>query len=199
MNKVSKLMTTEISATLFFIFIISISQANAQLHLGAKGGANLTKVEGKNFNDEFELGFQAGGFLYFELSDFLGLQTEVLFNQTNTEVTDDFSDVFEDALDRDKTLNYVSVPLLLRLNSNGIITVNAGPQFSFLANRNQTVLDNGKKLFKRADFSAVAGVELNLTPIIIYARYIWSFSDMSELNDKVNSQQIQLGIGLRLF
>jgi hypothetical protein len=171
----------------------------AQFHLGAKAGANLTKIDSQSYDDSFELGFQVGGFAYYDFSDFIGIQAEVLFNQTNTKVTDEFSDVFGDAFDKDKTLNYISVPLLLRLNSGGLITINAGPQFSFLADGNETVLANGKKLFKDTDFSAVAGLELNLHPVIISARYVWGFSDISDVGEEANSHQIQLGVGLRLF
>ncbi|WP_417559123.1 porin family protein [Mesoflavibacter zeaxanthinifaciens] len=181
------------------ICFLTSNSLSAQFHLGAKAGANLTKIDSQSYDDNFELGFQVGGFVYYDFSDFMGIQAEVLFNQTNTKVTDEFSDVFDDAFDKNKTLNYISVPLLLRLNSGGLITINAGPQFSFLADGNETVLANGKKLFKDTDFSAVAGLELNLHPVIISARYIWGFTDISDVGDKANSHQIQLGVGLRLF
>ncbi len=192
-------MKTRIFLLFAFTLIFSNTICNAQFHLGVKAGANLTKLEGQAFNDSFELGYQLGGFVYYDITNYIGLQTEVLFNQTNTRITDDYSDVFDDVFDRDKTLNYISVPILLRLNTGGILTINAGPQFSFLADDDDSVVENGKKLFKNTDFAAVAGAEINFTPIIIYARYTWGFSNISDIGGKANSHQIQVGVGLMLF
>ncbi|OXA70461.1 hypothetical protein B0A67_15710 [Flavobacterium aquidurense] len=171
----------------------------SQFHIGAKAGANMNKLDGQAFDDGFEFGYQLGGFVYFNLTDFIGLQGEVLFNQTNTKLSNDYRDVFDNVFKKDKTLNYVSVPVLLRLNSEGLITIVTGPQFSFLANTDHSVSQNGKKLFKNTDFSFVAGAEVNIRPLTLYARYVWGFSDVSNFGDKANSQQIQAGLGLRLF
>ncbi|KRB55542.1 porin family protein [Flavobacterium sp. Root186] len=184
-----------IAATALFMSIFGYSQ----VHLGVKGGVNMNKLDGKNFDSDFELGYQLGGFVYYNFTDFVGVQGEVVFNQTNTKITDNYKDIFKDAFKKDKTLNYVSVPVLLRLNSEGLITFMAGPQFSFLASGNQSVLDNSKKLFKKTDFAFVAGAEINIRPITIYGRYIWGFSDVSNFGEKANSQQIQAGLSLRLF
>lgn len=188
-------MKNSIAIAAFLVSVLSYSQ----VHIGAKAGANLSKLDGKSFNSDFELGYQLGGFVYTNISDFVGIQGEVLFNQTNTKITDHYKDVFGNAFSKNKTLNYVSVPVLLRLNSEGLITILAGPQFSFLASGNETVLENSKKLFKKTDFAFVAGAEVNFRPITIYARYIWGFSDVSDFGGKANSQQIQAGLSVRLL
>lgn len=179
--------------------VLFSSKGYSQLHLGIKAGANMNKLDGTSFDNKFELGYQVGGFIYYNLSENIGLQGEVLFNQTNTKLSDEYSDIFGSSLKRDKTLNYVSVPVLLRINTEGLVTIVAGPQFSFLADNEKSVVNNGKKLFKSTDFSALAGLELNLRPLTIYARYVWGFSDISDFGEKANSQQIQFGLGLRLF
>lgn len=184
-----------IAATALLLSVFSYGQ----VHIGAKAGVNMNKLDGKNFDSDFELGYQLGGFVYVNFSDFLGVQGEVLFNQTNTKITDNYKDIFDNAFKKNKTLNYISVPVLLRLNSEGIITVVAGPQFSFLASGNENVLENGKKLFKKTDFAFVAGAEVNLRPLTLYARYVWGFSDISDFGEKANSQQIQAGLAVRLF
>ena len=184
---------------LAFTFIFSNNICTAQFHLGAKAGANMTKLDGQAFDDRFELGYQLGGFVSYDVTELIGLQAEVLFNQTNTTIADSYSDVFNDAFDSDKTLNYISVPILLRLNLGGLLAINAGPQFSFLADDDDSVLENGKKIFNNTDFAAVAGAELDLNPVIIYARYAWGFSDISDIGGDANSHQIQVGVGLRLF
>ena len=184
---------------LTFASIFFLSIMHGQIHIGAKAGANLTKINGKAFDDKFELGYQLGGFVYFDLSTAVGIQGEALFNQTNTAVEESFSEVVNNAFKGTKTLNYISVPLLLRINNEGFITFTAGPQFSFLADSGKSIAENGKKLFKKTDFSAVAGAEINLHPLIIYGRYCWGFSDISDFGSRSSSQQIQLGLALRLF
>ena len=182
-----------------FMMFMFTTTTNAQLHVGLKAGANMTKIGGNAFSEDFELGYQLGGFFYYNVSRGVGFQAELLFSQTNTKVRDEFSDVIEGAFSGEKKLSYVTVPILLRLNSEGLVNFTAGPQFSFLASDDETMLENGKKLFKKTDFGFVAGAEVNFRPVTVYARYVWGFSDISEFGEKANSQQIQLGVGLRLF
>ncbi len=184
---------------LVMISLLLTAAASSQIHLGAKAGANLNKINGTSFTDKFELGYQLGGFVYADLSQRIGLQGEVLFNQTNTSIETGYFEVFNGAFKGNQTLNYISVPLLLRFNNNGIITFVAGPQFGFLTDADKSVTENGKKLFKKTDFSALGGVEVNFHPITIYGRYSWGFPDISDFGGKTTSQQIQLGLALRLF
>lgn len=181
------------------ITIFIHTAAISQVHIGAKAGAGLSRIEGKAFQEKFELGYHLGGFMYANLSDFTGFQAEVVFNQTNTSVQDSYSDVVDNAFKGKKTLNYISVPLLLRLNSDGFITFTGGPQLSFLADSDKSVTENGKKIFKKTDFALLAGAEINLHPFIFYGRYCWGFTDISEIGRSSNSRQIQLGAAIRLF
>jgi len=192
-------MKKTILAVVFFTGIGCLNQAKSQLHLGIKGGANMNKLDGVSYKDKFELGYQLGGFVGYDLSDKIGLQAEVLFNQTNTEVEDGLGSVWGSAFSGDKKLNYVSVPVLLKFFPKSLISVYAGPQFSMLVNKSKSVLENGQELFKSSDFSAVAGLELNLNPLKIYGRYVWGFTDIGEIGGKAKSQQIQFGVGFRIF
>ena len=69
---------------LFLLITISILvsvAATAQFNLGVKGGANISKIEGRSFKEEFRYGYHLGGFVEVGLGGRLGLQPEVLFNQ----------------------------------------------------------------------------------------------------------------------
>ena len=75
------------STLLIAIFLIIASQANAQLSLGFRGGANATTMDFTN-NPEFRLqkplrrlGFQGGLFLQYSNSPHVGLQGEFNFTQ----------------------------------------------------------------------------------------------------------------------
>ena len=185
--------------TAFIAIMLLTTTAYAQeFHLGAKAGANLGKLDGVAYSQGFNLGYQLGGFVEYDFNDKWGLQGEVLFSQTNTKFRDSYQSVWDEKFEKKKTLNYVSVPLLFKYNPNGFFSLHAGPQFSFLANKNDSTWENGKKLFKDTDFSLVAGAEVNLGPLFAYGRYVWGFSDINNaLKEKATTQQIQVGVGVR--
>lgn len=179
------------------IVLLCSTEVYSQVNFGVKAGANLGKLDGVAYKDQFKLGYQLGGFLSVGLPGNFAIQGEVLFDQTNTSFKDSYISVWDEKFDKGKKLNYLSVPVLLKYNPEGFISVLAGPQFSVLTNSDENLWQNGEKLFKSSDFSFVAGAEINLNPFFIYGRYVWGFADISDFAEKVQTQQIQVGVGLR--
>ena len=62
----------------------TVGQAQG-LHFGVKGGANITKVEGKAMQDEFNYGYHLGGFAEIGLGKKWFIQPEVLWSQLQTQ------------------------------------------------------------------------------------------------------------------
>ncbi|HNP22659.1 MAG TPA: porin family protein [Panacibacter sp.] len=186
-----------LSATAFILFS-AIATAQG-FHVGAKVGANLDKINGQAFKDGYNLGYHLGGFMEIDFSKSIGIQPELLFSQTNTTATDNLGDVFKPG-DNIK-LNYLNIPILLRINASKLLTLNAGPQFSILMNNHETLLENGQDAFKNGDFALVLGAQLNLSSLKLYGRYNIGLSDINDIGsqDQWKSQQFQLGVGLRLF
>lgn len=182
--------------TIFAFATVSMSQG---FHLGAKAGANLGKIDGKSFKDEFELGYQLGGFAEIDFTKGFGIQPEVLWNQTNTKVTDEVLSGLK-AGDRIH-LNYLSIPLLLRLNASKLLTINLGPQYSILLNNHETVAGNAVNAFKNGDFAVVAGAQVNIGALRVYGRYNIGLSNINDISnqDKWKKQQVQFGLGLRIL
>ena len=75
------------------LLLISSSAFSQGFGFGLKGGANLTKISGKSFNEEFELGYQLGVFSEIDFSKNFGIQPEVLYSQVNTKRTSGFNAV----------------------------------------------------------------------------------------------------------
>ncbi|ATA68890.1 hypothetical protein CGC48_09840 [Capnocytophaga cynodegmi] len=193
---------TEMKKTIltFSVIFALLFSANAfsQVNIGVKAGANLGKIDGVAYKDQFKLGYQLGGFVSVGLLDKLAIQGEILFDQTNTTLEDSYTSIWNDKFDKGKKLNYLNVPILLKFNQNGFISLLAGPQFSILTNSNDNLWQNGEKLFKSSDFSFVTGAEINLRPFFIYGRYVWGFYDISDFGkEKAKTQQIQVGVGLK--
>lgn len=187
-----------LSLSIAFMFI---SAVNAQgFRLGAKAGANLGKIQGQSFNDGFNLGYHLGGFAEIDFAPGFGIQPEVLFNQTNTRYEQQTSRIFDMKSGDNIKLNYLSIPILLRINTGKLLTFNVGPQFGILINNHQTTLENGKNAFKSGDFGMIGGVQLNLKPLRIYGRYNVGLADINDIGnqEKWKSEQVQLGIGLKL-
>lgn len=184
-------------------FACFYTTSNAQdFHFGAKVGANLNKIDGQAFKDGFNAGFHLGGFAEIDISKTLGIQPEVLFNQTNTTIASNATDIYNMALNgQKKTLNYISIPVLLRINFTKLLTINLGPQYSILMNKHETILQNGVDAFKSGDFAAVVGAQVNLGSLKIYGRYNIGLSNINDIDnkDKWKNQQIQLGLGFRLL
>lgn len=197
-----KLIFTAIVLVLF----TTVSQAQG-IRLGIKAGANLNKISGQSFNDGFDLSYHAGGFMEIDLNKVWGIQPELLWSQTTSKpsnfktVYSSFSSV-NSALDQTKNikLDYLSIPVLLRVNVTGMFSLLAGPQYSILINKDNTLLQNGQSAFKNGDFAMVAGAQINLKMLRIYGRYNIGLQNINDIDnkDKWTNQQMQLGLGFRL-
>jgi hypothetical protein len=177
----------------------------AQFHIGIKGGANVTKIDGKSFKDEFKYGYHLGGFAEIGLGGKFGIQPEVLFNQFATTVDSNYKELYENvfnpAYQRNVKLNYLSVPILLNYKLIGnLLTLQAGPQFGILLDNNKTLLQNGGNAFKEGDFSMVGGAQLKLAAFRVSGRYVVGLNNLNDIDnrDRWKNQGFQLSVGFAL-
>lgn len=170
-------------------------------HIGFKGGANLHKIDGIPFRDKFTFGYQIGAYTSIGITSKIGIQPEVLFSSVNADTATQFSTVYGfKQIDKVK-LNYLDIPVLLNIKAAPFLTIQAGPQFSVLLDKNTSLLKNGETAFKTGNVSAVAGLQFNFTKIKIYARYL---AGLRNLNNVANSNEwknrnIQVGVGFQIF
>jgi hypothetical protein len=188
---------------LVLVTVVSVSQAQG-VRLGVKAGANMNKISGQSFSDGFDLSYHFGGFLEIDFNKKWGIQPEVLWSQSTSKPSS-FSTVYSTSVNplldgnQQIKLDYLSIPLLLRYNIGGILSLNAGPQFSILLKKDKTLLQNGQSAFKDGDFAMVAGAQLNFKFLRIYGRYNIGLQNINDIDnkDKWTNQQIQAGIGFR--
>lgn len=177
--------------------------ANAQrLTVGGKAGANLTKITGMAFKEEYNLGYHVGAFAEIDLNQKWGIQPELLFNQVNTHPASGIDSVLNNWQNNttDIQLQYLTIPILLRYNAGSLVTLHLGPQFGIITSKDKTLWNNGKQAFKSGDFSMVGGVQLNFNVLRVYGRYNIGLSNLNDVGtqDKWKSQQLQVGVGLAL-
>lgn len=188
-----------ISSLLLFHF----TNAQKGFRLGGKLGLNANKIDGQSFNDGFNASFQAGGFMEIDFSKKFGIQPEVLWTQSKTTFVSNINTltpgVFTSGVSN-VTLNYLSIPILFRISTGKMLTWVVGPQYSILMDQNKNLLQNGKDAFSSGEFAMAGGLQINLSALRIYGRYVAGLSNISEVTNTSNwkNQAIQVGIGLRL-
>jgi hypothetical protein len=194
-------MKTKLSVLIACVFLTQA--VFAQFHLGIKGGANFTKIEGKSFSDEFRYGYHLGGFAEIGLGK-LSIQPEVLFNQVQSRVDSSFRHVYENSVEfsnyHDVKLNYLSIPIMLSYNFDKFFALQAGPQFGILINQDKSLMQNGKDAFKSGDFSLAGGAQLHIAMFRITGRYIVGLANVNDIGNqnKWNNQGFQLSLGIAL-
>ncbi len=175
----------------------------AQFHIGVKAGANVTKVDGKSFKDEFRFGYHLGGFMEIRAGNKFVIQPEVLWNQYATKVDSNYSNIYHDVFNGNANikLNYLSIPIVVNYKLIGsFLSLQAGPQFGILIDQNKTLLQNGGNAFKKGDLSMLAGVQFKVLAFRLNARYAIGLNNISDLpdDDKWKSQGFQVSVGLAL-
>jgi hypothetical protein len=186
--------------------------ASAQsFSLGATLGANLSKINSTSFNDAFKAGYLAGAYVQLRFGKHWGLQPELLFVQTQTQTDSSFNEIYGSILSNpgqltSLKLNYLDIPVLLTYRIFDVLDLQAGPQFGALLNNNKTLLANGQAAFKGSDVTMLAGAELHILRLRVYARYGWGLGNINNMtvasaenSDTWKNQSIQLGIGFTIL
>lgn len=186
---------------IFFLSAIVIFSLNTQAQkLGAyiKAGANMSKISGQSFKENFNLAYHAGVAVELGLSKKLALQPEVYFSQTQTKTTN-FNGTFTP--DKDAKLNYLSIPILLKYDLSKYLSVHVGPEYSILMNKDSSLYSNGKQAIKSGNFSFIGGIQLDFGTTKVYGRYNIGLSNISDISNsgEWKTQQIQIGLAYSIF
>jgi hypothetical protein len=186
------------------VALMVFSTAHSQFHLGIKGGANINKLAGVSFADEFSFGYHLGGFAEIGLGKKWSIQPEVLFSEFKQDTSAQFDQIYQDLLSSERSnikLNYLQIPVLLNYKASNFLSLQAGPQFGILMDQNENLLENGKNAFKKGDFSLLGGLELRFSSIRVYGRYALGLYNINDIDnqDKWKSQSFQVGVGLAIL
>ncbi len=183
------------------------------VRIGLKGGlsiATIIKTNDNNFSSAPLYGFNGGAVLQLPLGHVIAIQPEVLFSQkgyraTGTSLVGDY--------DYRRYLNFLDIPILLRINASKNFGIVVGPQYSYLlsthttfksgdASYEQTVNNENDNITKNI-FGGVIGADINLNRnLFIYGRYTIDFKnnngDGTSSTPSYKNQVFQFGIGVLL-
>jgi hypothetical protein len=196
---------------LLFIALSSYSQVKKIemeqerfFRFGAKLGANINKISGTSYKEGFNYNFQAGGFLQFNFSRRFGIQPEVNFVQTQSDFSDDpteiYDDIFRDGSQKKAKLNYLEVPVFLNVNigPSKRVKLQVGPAYGGLLKQTVDSLRTNGNIYKNGEWSAIGGLWLQLPVVNIGARYKLGLTDINAIDDRQTwkNEAIQVFIGV---
>jgi Outer membrane protein beta-barrel domain len=188
----------KIVIVLLFVFINSNAQENVRF--GLKAGLNISKltISGINVAPEVnsKLGFHAGAFLAFKISEKFGLQPEALYSNQGYKTS------FKDGFNQYKVeanINYIAIPIMIKFYPVKKFNIEVGPQISFLLNHkglvnkqsliayndpafgNSTVELDFEDKTQSIEFGLNAGVSYQINNNIIgSARYNFGISNVNK-------------------
>ena len=174
--------------------------ADKSVSFGVKGGVNFATVTGEDFDSpDSRTSFHVGALVEIPVSDMFSVQAEALYSGKG------FDYDFEGP-DGDKAefqLDYIDVPVLAKIYITEGLSIEAGPQVSFLINEeidynpNSDSGDIDLNDAESIDFGLAGGLSFQ-TNMGLFAtgRYAMGFSDIYKDVD-VHNSTFQIGIGYK--
>lgn len=206
------------SLLLIGIIVLSINWSTmAQTEYGLKTGLNVSKFSGTLIGAEYKqkIGFYAGGYANFGISEKFKVQPEILFALQgsnfvieNMEIRDDPNDIPKVGDFKTKTTETtISIPIVAQYFVADGFYLEAGPQIGLILNRKEVIIEsptddpnfNGPADFNNDTFdlglAVGAGYELS-DKLTLNFRYFFGLIERDLFN--VKSSVLNLGIEYKL-
>lgn len=181
---------------LFTVLLVAISM-NMQAQLvkfGIKAGVNYANQNGSditvnstNYQTDAITSYHAGLIAEIKLVDSFAIQPELLYSTqgaTYKNATEEFRN----------ELGYLSIPVLAKINLNKFVSLELGPQASFLLSERNNFDVKDANTF---DFAVVGGLGLNITKnLFIQGRYGLGLTDASK-DAEVKNSVVQISAGFK--
>ncbi|MDY0090169.1 MAG: porin family protein [Flavobacteriaceae bacterium] len=176
------------SLIIILLTITGFSSSNAQmLQFGVKAGVNFSTLEGDNTYDlSHYTNFHFGAVLELGIFQNFSIQPELLYSSQGAKVDSDAV--------KDIKYDYITVPVLAKFYLiTDKLSLEAGPQFSFMINEN--VPDQFES--KTFDFALAGGLAYNITNnFFVQARYVAGLSEAAK-DAEITNKVIQLSAGIK--
>ena len=194
--------------TTFGFSQMTTTDTRDELKLGFKAGVNFSNVydqQGQDFVAEGKSGFAAGAFVAIPIGKVFGIQPEVMYSQKGYKAT---GKILGLNYDYSKTATYLDIPLLLQVKPIPMLSLVAGPQFSYLlstknefngssSTSNEASINSDN--YKKNIFGFVVGADVNIDHFLLSGRAGWDVSksdvDGNSSSPRYKNQVIQLAVG----
>lgn len=183
--------------TLFFTVLLFVLTLNAQaqlLKIGVKAGLNYAnqngseiKINNSNYSTSAITSYHAGLIAEIKLTDSFSIQPELLYSTQGAS----YKNATEEFINE---LGYLSIPVLAKINLNKVVSIELGPQASFLLNEKNNFDVKDANTF---DFAVVGGLCVNITEnLFVQGRYGLGLTDASK-DAEIKNSVVQLSVGLK--
>jgi opacity protein-like surface antigen len=167
--------------------------AQAQLvKFGIKGGVNYANQNGsaitvnsKNYDTSAITSYHAGFIAEVKLTDGFSIQPELLYSTQGA--------TYKNAdIEIKNELGYLAIPVVAKFSLNKTVSLDLGPQASFLlSERNNFDYKNAETF----EFAAVGGLSFNITKsFFLQARYVLGLTEASK-EAEVKNSALQVSAG----
>jgi len=172
---------------------ISFNAQAQSVRLGIKGGINYANQDGtnitvtpSNYNSEAITSYHAGLVAELKLTQGFAIQPELLYSTQGANYKNGVNEFRNE-------LGYLSIPVVAKIYVSKSLSLELGPQASFLLSERNNVDFKNPETF---EFAAVGGLGLNLTKnLFVQARYGLGLTEASKNADVKNSTfQVSAGI-----
>lgn len=176
------------------LFIATSASIQAQLlQLGVKAGVNFASqpgdstLDGVAFDKDGITSYHVGVVAEIKLLEKFAIQPELLYSTQGA--TYKFADAQEDFKNE---LAYLSIPVMAKIYMTKSLSLEVGPQASFLLSQKNDVNFEDANTF---DFALNAGLGLKITKsIFVQGRYSLGLTDVSP-NADIRNSVVQLSAG----
>lgn len=177
------------------VLLVGSVDVQAQLvRFGFKGGLNYANQNGSNitvnsdnYNTDAITSYHAGLVAELKLTDGFSIQPELLYSTQGA--------TYKNAVEEfENELGYLSIPVLAKFNLNKTVSLDLGPQASFLlSERNNFDVKNAETF----EFGVAGGLSLNLTKrFFIQGRYVLGLTEASR-EAEVKNSVLQISAGFK--
>ena len=200
------------------VFSMAFSQDNYvdqrnKFHFGVKAGTNFANVydsQGESFRADGKFGLAAGAFFTVPLGSLIGFQPEILFSQKGFKAT---GSLLNTQYELTRTTSYVDIPLFLTVKPLQILTIMAGPNFSYLlrqkdvfanaSNSVEVIREFDNENIRKNIVGLILGVDVNVSRVIFGVRAAWDLStnhgDGTSTTPRYKNAWAQATIGYRFI
>ncbi|MFV5699925.1 porin family protein [Flavobacterium sp. ZT3R17] len=186
-------MKKTILVTVLLLAISSNMQAQL-VKFGIKAGLNYANQTGSditinnsNYSTSAITSYHAGLIAEIKIIDSFSIQPELLYSTQGAT----YKNAFEEFKNE---LGYLSIPVLAKINLNKVVSLELGPQASFLLSERNNFDVKDANTF---DFAVVGGLGLNITNhFFIQGRYGLGLTDASK-DAEVKNSVVQVSAGFK--
>lgn len=187
---------------ILFLVIVGSQLASAQRFKGGfLAGFNASQVDGDTYSGYNKFGLMGGAYVYTSLSNMLDIQMEIKYMGKGAKKAPTDQDLHE----YKSQLNYIEIPVLLRLNLKNKFGIEGGLGVGYLFSYSEefdyaVVPSQHAAPFKPFELSGLIGLSYSISPrVLVNLRYSYSLLSIVNTVDVYNPNFWPRGVYNNLF